>query len=195
MYKSEIIVFGTEVVSSSNSTNTERQGVFKMQTQPENGEVAAQSGTTVEYTVTYMADNREHQITQRFHEKYLVNGIPRTSILAVVQEVHKQLHYIADILGLEYGRGRDPNLEMLCTCRELKTARINRLRDVLIAISMGTFSFECQKGVCPKYRQCPQKRDLTAIRIAVPEANACTWYRQWKEGYASIPVGKRTGIL
>lgn len=159
---------------------------------PEN---VAQHGTNVERTIKYGADNGEHLITQSFHEKYLVKGVPRASVLTVVQEAHKQLHYIADTLGLEYGKGRDPNLEMLCTCRELKAARVNRLRDVLIAISMGTFSFTCQKGECPKYRQCPEKRDLTKVRMAVPEAEACTWYRRWKEGRASIPFAKRTGIF
>ncbi len=146
--------------------------------------------------VPYSVDGKEQSIQQRFHISYLKKGTRELNknVLAVAQESHKELHYIAAALGIAYGSGRDPNLEMLCTCREMQRTRVARLKNVLISLSNGAFSFTCHKGECPKFSQCPLKRDLTETRKAVPEALACAWFRQQQEG-TSVPHAKRAAFF
>jgi len=146
--------------------------------------------------VTFSADGKAQSILQHFHIKYFTSrtGELKIEVLAVTQKIHKELFFIADALGINYGRGRDPNLEMLCTCREMQKTRVVKLKNVLISMSDGTFSFVCSKGECPQFSKCPHKRDLTEMRRVEPTALACVWFRQQREG-TSIPQGKRQAFF
>lgn len=161
--------------------------------------MAAQSSaeeSVVKVIVPFSIDGKKQSIEQQFHINYF-EGKTKTikgGVLAVAQEVHKELFYIAEVLGIEYGKGRDPNLEMLCACREMQKTRLAQLTNVLIAMSNGTFSFTCQKGQCSRYTNCPERRDLTETRMALPEATACKWFREQQEG-VSRPYGKRAAFF
>src|SRR3972149_2725113 len=95
--------------------------------------------------VPYSVDGKEQSIQQRFHISYLKKGTRELNknVLAVAQESHKELHYIAAALGIAYGSGRDPNLEMLCTCREMQRTRVAPLKKVLFFLFKGTSPFLC----------------------------------------------------
>ncbi|MDO8572661.1 MAG: hypothetical protein Q7S11_02705 [bacterium] len=147
---------------------------------------------TVEIEVTYGITGEKYSIAQIVHKKYLTKDT-LNDVLEIAQEAHKEMHIIATALGLEYGKGLDPNLEMLCTCREIHKTRVYGLRNVLISMISGTFSTQCHKTDCPSYAKCPQNRDLTQELKVLPEAKACVWYRKQKEDRFSKPYGKRTG--
>lgn len=156
------------------------------------------TGTTelVEFPVKYRVLNEILSIDQLFNKKYLVMGAPDPDVLEVAQEAHKELHFIANSLGLRYGddedgKKKDHNLEMLFTCRKFRDKRAYALRDVIVSMSTGTFSLKCQKRNCPRYTSCPDRHNLTEIRKALPEAEACLWFRQQYGSTLPIPEGRR----
>lgn len=158
--------------------------------------VAIPEQKSVEVIVGYTVLGEKNSIVQLLDQKYLQEGEPIPAILKVVQVAHRELHYIASALGVEYGTGRDPNLEMLCTCRGIRHTRLQKLRNVLDSLKDGTFSLTCHKTACPRYKSgCEVGRDLSAVREALPEAEACTWFRKLRGDTLPIPKGKRTGIL